>query len=37
VVGNAAIRAAKRGVYQFNYTETLNGVESTGTVTITVN
>jgi hypothetical protein len=37
VTGNANIRAAKRGTYQFNYTETLNGVTSNATVTITVN
>ncbi len=30
-------RASKRGTYQFTYTETLNGVSSTATVTITVN
>jgi hypothetical protein len=37
VTGNANIRAAKRGTYQFTYTETLNGITSTATVTITVN
>lgn len=40
VTGNANIRAAKRGTYQFTYTETLNGVTTTPatvTVTITVN
>jgi hypothetical protein len=37
VNGNANIRAAKRGSYQFSYTETLNGVTSAATVTITVN
>jgi hypothetical protein len=37
VTGNANIRAAKRGTYQFTYTETLNGVTSNATVTITVN
>jgi len=30
-------RNSKRGTYQFTYTETLNGVTSTATVTITVN
>ena len=34
---HANIRAAKRGTYQFSYTETLNAVTSTATVTITVN
>jgi FtsP/CotA-like multicopper oxidase with cupredoxin domain len=33
---NARRQAAKRGTYQFTYTETLNGVSSTATVTITV-
>ena len=37
VTGNANIRAAKRGRYTFPYTETLNAVSSTATVTITVN
>lgn len=37
VTGNANIRNAKRGVYSFPYTETLNGVSSTSTVTISVN
>jgi Multicopper oxidase len=37
VIGNANIRAAKRGAYQFTYTETLNGVTSNATVAITVN
>ena len=35
--GAANIRAAKRGTYTFTYTETLNGVTSDATVTITVN
>ena len=34
---NARRQAAKRGTYQFTYTETLNGVTSNATVTITVN
>jgi hypothetical protein len=37
VNGNGSIRAAKRGTYQFTYTETLNGVTSMATVTIIVN
>lgn len=37
VIGNSNIRAAKRGTYQFAYTETLNGATSNATVTITVN
>jgi len=37
VNGNSNIRAAKRGTYQFTYTETLNGVTSNATATITVN
>jgi hypothetical protein len=37
VTGNANIRAAKRGTYQFTYTEALGGATSTATVTITVN
>ena len=37
VTTNANIRAAKRGTYQFTYTETLNGVTSNTTATITVN
>jgi hypothetical protein len=37
VTGNPNIRAAKRGTYQFTYTETLNGATSNATVTITVN
>jgi hypothetical protein len=35
--GGNARRASKRGTYEFTYTETLNGVPSTATVTITVN
>ncbi|MEP7294956.1 MAG: Ig-like domain-containing protein, partial [Burkholderiales bacterium] len=34
---NAARQASKLGTYQFTYTETLNGVTSNATVTITVN
>jgi hypothetical protein len=37
VNGSGNIRAAKRGTYQFTYTETMNGVTTTATVTITVN
>ncbi len=37
VTGTANIRAAKRGTYQFTYTENLNGITSNATVTITVN
>jgi FtsP/CotA-like multicopper oxidase with cupredoxin domain len=35
--GGNARRASKRGTFEFTYTETLNGVPSTATVTITVN
>ncbi|NJD05335.1 MAG: hypothetical protein FIA97_02415 [Methylococcaceae bacterium] len=34
---NNARAASKRGTYQFTYTETLNGIGSSATVTITVN
>jgi hypothetical protein len=37
VTSAANIRLAKRGVYTFNYSETLNAVTSIATVTITVN
>jgi len=35
--GGSARRASKRGTFEFTYTEILNGVTSTATVTITVN
>ena len=37
VVGNTNIQNAKKGSYRFTYTETLNAVTRTATVTITVN